>query len=97
MNLVWNDCARLELLEAASYYGHIDDDLAGRFAAAVEEAIMRLSNNPRMHRRFEGEMRKVRVARFPYAIVYRIENSVLHLVAVMHLHREPGYWHGRLA
>ena len=96
MSLIWNDSARLELLEATSYYGHIDGELGGRFGAAVEAAIVRLRNNPSLHRRFDGEMRKVRVERFPYAIVYRIEASGLHLVAVMHLHREPGYWHGRV-
>jgi plasmid stabilization system protein ParE len=96
MNLIWNDSARLELLEAASYYGHIESELGRRFGAALEAAIVRLRNNPRMHRRFDGEIRKVRVERFPYAVIYRIEERGLHLVAVMHLHREPGYWHGRL-
>ncbi|WP_395738855.1 type II toxin-antitoxin system RelE/ParE family toxin [Prosthecobacter sp.] len=96
MNLVWNDSARLELLEAASYYGHIDGELGGRFGAAMEAALVRLRNAPLLHRRFKGEVRKVRVERFPYAILYRIEERGLHLVAVMHLNREPGYWHGRL-
>jgi plasmid stabilization system protein ParE len=96
MNLFWNDAARMELMEALSYYGHIDGELGGRFAGEVEAAMFRLRNHPRMHRRFDGEMRKVRVARFPYGIIYRIEERGLHVVAVMHLHREPGYWHGRV-
>lgn len=96
MSLIWNDSARLELLEAASYYGHIDDELGGRFAASVEAALLRLRSNPRMHRRFDGEIRKVRLERFPYAVLYRIEETELHVLALMHLHREPGYWHGRV-
>jgi len=96
MSLIWNERARLELLDATRYYGLIDDELGGRFSAAMEAAIMRLLNNPRMHRRFDGEMRKVRVERFPYAVVYHIEEKGLHIVAVMHLHREPGYWRGRV-
>jgi len=96
MNLVWNDAARLELIEATSYYGQIDDELSGRFGAAVEAATLRICSTPFMHRRFKREMRKVRVERFPYALVYRIEENGLHLVAVMHLHRRPGYWSERL-
>lgn len=96
MSLIWNDGARLELIEAASYYGQIDDELSGRFGAAMEAATLRICSNPYMHRRFKGEMRKVRVERFPYALVYRIEENGLHLVAVMHLNRKPGYWQGRV-
>ncbi len=96
MSLVWNDGARLDLVEATSYYGQIDDELGGRFGAAVESATLRIGSNPHMHRRFKSEMRKVRVERFPYALVYRIEENGLHLVAVMHLHRRPDYWSGRV-
>lgn len=96
MSLVWNESARVEFLETVRYYGHIDAELGGRFAEAVQAAVARILNSPRMHRRFKGEMRKVRVEQFPYAVVYRIEDEGLHLVAVMHLHREPGYWRGRV-
>lgn len=96
MSLIWNDGARLELIEAASYYSQIDGELGGQFGAAVEAAIVRIFSNPHMHRRFKGEMRKVRVERFPYALVYRIEENGLHLVAVMHLNRKPDYWSGRV-
>lgn len=96
MSLFWNDAARLELIEATSYYGQIDNELSGRFGAAVEAATLRVCSNPYMHRRFKGEMRKVRVERFPYALVYRIEVNGLHLMAVMHLQRRPGYWSDRL-
>ncbi len=96
MSMFWNDAAKLELIEATSYYGQIDDELSGRFGAAVEAATLRIGSTPYMHRRFKGEMRKVRVERFPYAIVYRIEENGLHVVAVMHLNREPDYWLGRM-
>jgi plasmid stabilization system protein ParE len=69
MRLFWNDSARLELLEAAGYYCHIEGELGERFGAAVEAALLRLRHNPRMHRQFDGEMRKLRIERFPYAIV----------------------------
>jgi len=34
--------------------------------------------------------------RFPYGVVYLVEPDYVWIVAVMHLHREPGYWHKRL-
>lgn len=32
------------------------------------------------------------VDRFPYAVLYRAEAEQILLVAVIHLHRRPGYW-----
>lgn len=96
MKLLWNDSARLELMEAAGYYGHIDPDLGERFVTAVEAAVARLSASPQTPRKFEGEARKVRLERFPYAVIYQVEARHIHIIAVMHLHREPGYWRKRL-
>lgn len=32
---------------------------------------------------------------FPYAILYSIEADYVLIMAVMHCHREPGYWKNR--
>jgi len=34
---------------------------------------------------------------FPYAVAYLVDADRLLIVAVAHGHREPGYWHERLA
>lgn len=74
----------------------IDDALGTRFVNAVEEAIEQMSLAPERFRRFESDLRKVRVEEFPYAVVYRMEGRELRIIAVMHLHRRPGYWSDRL-
>jgi hypothetical protein len=33
---------------------------------------------------------------FPYAVLYTIELDYVLIIAVMHTHREPGYWRRRL-
>jgi hypothetical protein len=38
----------------------------------------------------------VLVPKFPYGLLYRIEPARIYIVAVMHLHRRPGYWRSRL-
>lgn len=96
MSHLWNRHARIEYFEAIEYYARIDDQLGERFVAAVEEAIVQMSLAPQKFRRFDGDMRKVRVEDFPYAVIYRIEVSELRIISVMHLHRRPGYWSERL-
>lgn len=96
MSHLWHRQARIEYYEAIGYYARIDDKLGERFVAAVEEALEQMSRTPERFRRIEGDMRKVRVEDFPYAVVYRIEGSDLRIISIMHLHRRPGYWSERL-
>ncbi len=96
MSQLWSRHARIEYYEAIEYYARIDDKLGERFVAVVEEALEQMSRTPERFRCFDGDMRKVRVEDFPYAVIYRIEGRELRIIAVMHLHRRPGYWRERL-
>lgn len=95
MSHLWSRHARIEYYEAIEYYARIDDRLGERFATVVEEALEQMGRTPERFRRFDGDLRKVRVADFPYAVIYCIEGSDLRIIALMHLHRRPGYWRGR--
>jgi len=97
MTTVWLSEAIAELEDAALYYGGIEEELGKRFAAAVALTLADIESDPERPRRFDGQARKVRLKRFTYAILYWVGADTLHILAVMHLHREPGYWHGRLA
>ncbi len=46
--------------------------------------------------RMEENIRRVLVHRFPYGVLYSNEGDPLHVLAVMHLRRQPGYWRERL-
>lgn len=95
MSHLWSRHARIEYYEVIEYYARIDDTLGERFVALVEEAVEQICRTPERFRRFEGDMRKVRVKDFPYAVIYRLEGSEPRIIAVMHLHRRPGYWRDR--
>jgi mRNA-degrading endonuclease RelE of RelBE toxin-antitoxin system len=38
----------------------------------------------------------VRLSRFPYGLIYTIDNGDILVLAVAHLHRRPDYWRDRL-
>jgi len=42
------------------------------------------------------EIRRCRVKRFPYAVIYFVHDDVIYVLAVMHLSRHPDYWRERL-
>ena len=55
----------------------------------------RRQRHPQAYRQVEGEIRKCRVAHFPYVVIYRVRSDFIEIIAVMHPRRSPGYWKQR--
>jgi len=95
MNFRLIDEARLELLEALSFYKSIEDALARRFAREVESAILRISNYPeQFHLRSRG-YRRINLRDFPYFIPFILRKDTLWVLAFAHGSRQPHYWISR--
>ena len=88
--------ARLEFLESARYYENEQTGLGQRFFEAVRAAITLLEKYLDLGREVEPGIRRCRVVRFPYGIIYRVSKESIEIVAVMHLRRRPGYWRERV-
>ena len=84
-----------EVEEAAVFYEDRQPGLGNRFMEALEDMISRMRRNPLLYRKIDGEIRKCRLLRFPYGIIYRVKNGNIEIIAVMHLKRRPGYWKSR--
>ncbi|MDB6076792.1 MAG: Plasmid stabilization system protein [Akkermansiaceae bacterium] len=52
-------------------------------------------SEPLLCRCFDGEFRKVKLGKFRYALVFRIRDDEIQVLAVMHQSRKPGYWKER--
>lgn len=78
---------------------HYETEAAGlgaEFAAEVRVAIDWARENPYAGAPSEAETRRKLLQRFPYALVYLVEDEQIFIIAVMHQRREPGYWHKRV-
>jgi toxin ParE1/3/4 len=84
--------AEAEMIDAAAWYQTQQRDLGGRLLAAGAEAIQRIALNPELHPLLEGDVRRCLTRTFPFGILFRNKPEVIEVIAVMHLHREPGYW-----
>ena|ERR1043165_2186531 len=92
MRYYFNPHARLELREATLHFDGIDPALGKDFAVEVERAISLILRFPEAWPRVTRSVRRCRTQRFQYALLYRIWNEQIEIVAVMHLSRKPGYW-----
>ncbi len=87
--------AEEELNKAIDYYEAIEPGLGYDFAQEVYSAIQRSVDFPKVWAMMEGEVRRCLLRRFPYGILYSEEENGIFIVAVMPLHRKPGYWRHR--
>ena len=95
MTFRWHGKASAEADAAAAFYNDKRPGLAQRFLDELEGTPHRLQRHPQAYSQVEGEIRKSRVAHFPYGIIYRARPDVIEIIAVMHLRRSPGYWKQR--
>lgn len=85
-----------EYREAALYYTDREPSVALRFVEAVEDAIRRILEMPFAWRALDDEVRRCLTHRFPYGVLFTVDDDYILIVAVMHTSREPGYWRHRL-
>lgn len=90
-----------ELRDAARWYEQRHAGLGARFVAAVDVAVWSAARWPHSGAlvpgvREELQLRRLRVGRFPYHVVYLLADDVIHVLAVAHDRRRPGYWGTRV-
>ena len=86
--------AEREFIRAIDYYEERQQELGYEFSIEVHSAIQRVLSFPELWPFIEEKIRRSLVKRYPYGIFDEIEDHVF-IVAIMHLHREPGYWKHR--
>src|SRR4051794_22407029 len=96
MKYFFDPHARQELMDAILYLSNVDPSLGKDFADEVERTIALILRFPEAWPRVTPSARRCRTQRFPYALLYRISDEQIEIVAVMHLSRKPDYWTERL-
>ena len=84
-----------EMQAAATAYAARARGLGDAFLDEIEQGLRRIQQFPRLWSIYEGEYRRYLLQRFPYGLMYRIDPEKLCIIAVAHLHRQPGYWKHR--
>jgi len=93
--LVWHPAAADEFVGAVAWYEQQRPGLGSEFSAACRSALALIQDQPQVFRRVHGDVRRVMLRRFPYAIFYRSREAELLVIAVMHERRDPRLWRER--
>ncbi len=76
-------------------YERCEPGLGLDFSIEVRASLQTILRYPDAWPIISEDVRRCLVNRFPYGILYSIEQSQIFVLAVMHLRRHPNYWKER--
>jgi plasmid stabilization system protein ParE len=88
--------AKQELDDTVNWYNQQVDGLGQEFLDELDRAVRRSAIFPLSCPEIEPGLRRCLLARFPYGLIYGLDDETIIIVAVAHLHRQPRYWADRL-
>jgi len=83
------------MTEAALFYEAASNGLGSDFLNDVQKAVDRLRDYPYSGESIDSDLRRALLLRFPFSLIYNIDENVIVIVAVAHDSREPEYWRSR--
>lgn len=92
MKVIFSKYAKQELEDAASFYELEYPGLGEKFKEEARRAILRIVDYPEAWSIESGEVRKYLLHKFPYKILYSIEQDYIFIITIAHGHRKPDYW-----
>jgi len=93
--LAFHPEAVLEIDEARSWYEERSLAAAVGFEAELAHAVDQVIGAPLRWPRFRGGTRRYVFRRYPYSLIYRVEDDDVKVLAVAQDKRRSGYWISR--
>jgi len=93
----FHPAAEAEHLETVAYFESKRPGLGASYLAEFEMVMSSVCASPHRYpieRR--PDIRRIRMKRFPYFVLYREVSGTIQVLAVAHHRRRPNYWLGRL-
>ncbi len=87
--------AEQEMFDAARYYELQAPGLGQDFLDKVELALQDLVVSSERWPIVQDDIRRRLIRRFPYSLLYKIDQDAVVILAVMHQRRHPSYWLSR--
>jgi plasmid stabilization system protein ParE len=89
--------AQQELDEAFAWYESQAVGLGYGFLDEFNQAVRLVATFPSLYQPINPGIRRCLLNRFPYGLVYGVDDEMIVIVAVAHVRRQPNYWFDRLS
>lgn len=84
-----------EVQEAALHYENERPGLGLRFESELSATFARVAEGPLLFAEIDPGVRRALLRIFPYGVFFTVEQNLVLVIAVLHLHRHPDSWKGR--
>lgn len=88
--------ARAEVREIIAYYNQQREGLGLEFSSELKQALLRMKHYPLAWSPLSERVRRCRINRFPYSVIYEVQKDALSIVAIQHHSKEPLSWRKRM-
>ncbi len=96
MNYRFLPDAEADFNEAVEYYEECQTGLGADFASEVHLTIIRILEHPAGWTKVSLNCRRCLTNRFPFGVIYTVEQDSILILSIMNLHRHPDYWENRI-
>ena len=96
MEVVLTPEAQLELIEILEWMTERSVERARTFDAAYGQIEERIAEHPEWFPEIEPGIHRALIRRFRYSVLFTLRGGQALILAVMHQHRQPGYWRNRM-
>ena len=90
------ELAQTELDEAIAWYAEQAPGLGDAFLIETLKTLRLVEQFPKAWHPLTSEIRRCRLRRFPYSVVYTQHGPGILVLAIAHQHRKPDYWKNRI-
>ena len=87
--------AELDIEDAFQWYEQRDSGLGSEFVRAVDSCLASIGRNPEAYPVVYRQARRVLIRRFPYGLIYVVEENIITIIACYHVKRNPKQWQNR--
>ena len=88
--------ARADVREIVSYYNDQREGLGSEFTVELRQTLMRVKHYPRAWSWLSTRVRRCRVNRFPFSVIYEVREDAVIVAAIQHHREEPNSWRNRI-
>ena len=97
MNYSFHPAAEAEHLETVAYYESKRPGIGALYLAEFEQVMEAVCASPQRYPvARKPDVRRIRMRKFPFTILFRKSAGSVQILAVAHHRRRPQYWLGRI-
>lgn len=95
LNIIFHPDIEHEVKASYEWYQNQAVGLGDDYLNELEIAYNAIAELPDTWPKFQNNLRRFLLSKFPFSVIYQFNQEAVFVVAVMHNSRKPGYWRER--